>query len=379
MEKMSKKIGTRRSASENKCAAPTTIEHPYIDVAFAGGEVMPVLNIAMVGSDDLAREIAKPTDQRDVHTYVHKESGSDGPRILSLIRPAKYPERLRPFLNALSAARVGVVEVSGIDATLGEALVAFASSGLTKGIAVINPPQGEWVDEDQVKMLFKQAGLGEWIFAKGDGIGLRNMLYDLMDAISDDLKANAEAPLVIPVDQHFNVKGIGLVAIGYVQSGTVHVHDDLVLLPANGTGNAKSLQVMDDDVPAARAGDRVGLALRNAKEDHLGSGTLLVRPAVEDKKTNTSIPLAVVAHHRSKLELKRSPFQKRILAEGDVIHASVDLQFVVGRIASVDGENAVVAWENPLFIRRENPEPTLIAQLDSKPRIMGSGRLDCLE
>tara|TARA_B110000444_G_scaffold260292_1_gene306721 strand:+ start:3405 stop:4451 length:1047 start_codon:yes stop_codon:yes gene_type:complete len=348
-------------------------------VAFAGGEVMPVLNIAMVGSDDLAREIAKPTDQRDVHTYVHKESGSDGPRILSLIRPAKYPERLRPFLNALSAARVGVVEVSGIDATLGEALVAFASSGLTKGIAVINPPQGEWVDEDQVKMLFKQAGLGEWIFAKGDGIGLRNMLYDLMDAISDDLKANAEAPLVIPVDQHFNVKGIGLVAIGYVQSGTVHVHDDLVLLPANGTGNAKSLQVMDDDVPAARAGDRVGLALRNAKEDHLGSGTLLVRPAVEDKKTNTSIPLAVVAHHRSKLELKRSPFQKRILAEGDVIHASVDLQFVVGRIASVDGENAVVAWENPLFIRRENPEPTLIAQLDSKPRIMGSGRLDCLE
>ena len=32
---------------------------------------MPVLNIAMVGSDELARELAKPTDQRDVHTYVH--------------------------------------------------------------------------------------------------------------------------------------------------------------------------------------------------------------------------------------------------------------------------------------------------------------------
>ena len=136
---------------------------------------------------------------------------------------------------------------------------------------------------------------------------------------------------------------------------------------------------MDDDVQAARAGDRVGLALRNAKEDHLGSGTLLVRPAVEDKKTNTTIPLAVVAHHRSKLDLTRSPFQKRVLAEGDVIHASVDLQFVVGRVASVDGSTAIVAWENPLFIRRENPEPTLIAQLDSKPRIMGSALLECLE
>ena len=36
---------------------------------------MTVLNIAMIGSDDLAKSIAKATDQRDVHTYVHKESG----------------------------------------------------------------------------------------------------------------------------------------------------------------------------------------------------------------------------------------------------------------------------------------------------------------
>ena len=46
---------------------------------------MPVLNIAMVGSDELARELAKPTDQRDVHTYVHKESVDGQARILSLI------------------------------------------------------------------------------------------------------------------------------------------------------------------------------------------------------------------------------------------------------------------------------------------------------
>jgi len=340
---------------------------------------MPVLNIAMIGSDELAREIAKATDQRDVHTYVHKEPGQNGPRILSIIRPAKYPERLRPFLNALSAARIGLMEITEVNATLGEALVAFASANLTKGIAVINPPQGEWVDEEQVKMLFNQAGLKDWTFGSTDGIQLRDTLYQHMDDISEQLSASAEAPLVLPIDQYFNVKGIGLVAIGYVQSGTVKVHDDVVLLPANGTGNAKSLQVMDDDVPVAVAGDRVGLALRNAKEEHLGSGTLLVRPAVEDKKTNTSIPLAVVAHHRSSIKLNRSPFQKRILAEGDVVHASVDLQFVVGRIASVNGEEMQVNWESPLFIRRENPEATLLAQLDSKPRIMGNAILTHIE
>ena len=61
---------------------------------------MTVLNIAMIGSDHLAKAVAKATDQRDVHTYVHKESGSDGPRILSIIRPAKMPERLRPIFHS---------------------------------------------------------------------------------------------------------------------------------------------------------------------------------------------------------------------------------------------------------------------------------------
>ena len=88
---------------------------------------MVVLNIAVIGSDDLAKSIAKAADQRDVHTYVHKENGPDGARILSLIRPAKYPERLPPFLNALSTSQAGIVEVTAVDANLGEVLVAFAS------------------------------------------------------------------------------------------------------------------------------------------------------------------------------------------------------------------------------------------------------------
>ena len=84
-------------------------------------------------------------------------------------------------------------------------------------------------------------------------------------------------------------------------------------------------------------------------------------------------------HKRSKVELEVSPFQKRILVEGDVVHASVDLQFVVGRIQSVSGSSIEVEWESPLFIRRESPEPTVLSQLDSKPRIMGSAYLTKIE
>jgi len=335
---------------------------------------MTVLNIAMIGSDDLAKSIAKATDQRDVHTYVHKESGADGPRILSLIRPAKMPERIRPFFNSLCAARVGLLEVTGIDATFGEVLVGYSAAGITRGIYVINPAEGEWIDEDQVKAFIAQAGLSTWQQSGNDGIELRTALYGLMDEISSDLESAKQDPLVVPIDQHFNVKGIGLVAIGYVQSGSVSVHDELHLLPAEGPGTVKSLQVMDDDVEQAVAGDRVGIALRNAKEEHLTGGSLVIHPSIEDKNKGISVPLSLDEHKRSSIELSTSPFQKRILAVGDVVHASVDLQFVVGRVESMES-GLEVAWESPLFIRKENPPVVILAQLDSKPRIMGSAKL----
>ena len=174
---------------------------------------------------------------------------------------------------------------------------------------MINPPAGEWVDEDQVKMLFKQAGLADWTFEANDGTHLRERMYALMDDIQNVLDANAEAPLVLPVDQYFNVKGIGLVAIGYVQSGKVKVHDEVLLLPANGTGNAKSLQVMDDDVevatprPSGCTSQRQGRPF-DGKHHHRA-------PARGRQTCQCFHPACRGAAHRSSVQLTISPFQKR--------------------------------------------------------------------
>ena len=340
---------------------------------------MTVLNIAMFGSDELAKSIAKATDQRDVHTYVHKEYHDGVAKIISIIRPARFPERLRPLLNAISAGRVGIIEVNSVDATLGEVLVAFASSSIRLGLVVINPPSGEWVDEEIVKKMLAQAGLSKWKFVPNDGVEIRNELYQLMEEVEQELVDSAASQLVVSIDQHFNVKGIGLVAIGYVQSGSINVHDELHILPAKASGNTKSLQVMDDDVKQAISGDRVGIAIRGAKDDSLNNGSIIVKPAVDDKKTNTHIPLSVIEHKFSELSIKQSPFQKRILAEGDVIHISVDLQFTVGRVKSVNNTMVQVEWESPVYIRRENPDSAIIAQLDSKPRTIGSAVITTID
>ena len=89
------------------------------------------------------------------------------------IRPAKYPERLRPLLNSLSVSNVGIIEVTKIDATLGEVIVAFSSARINHGLVIINPPTGEWIDEETRTKLISQAGLNNWTIAVNDGIELR--------------------------------------------------------------------------------------------------------------------------------------------------------------------------------------------------------------
>ena len=319
---------------------------------------MPVLNVAFVGSEELARTLAKKGDVRDIESYVHKEVVDGQTRILSLLRPLRHPERLRPLLSVLNVAKAGIVEIAKVDAALGEVLVAFGAANIAMGHAIISPEEGDWVDPEQVRVILDQAGLAGWILHEEvpDEHTLRDSLLSTLST------GDENEPLVIPIDQHFNVKGVGLVAIGYVQAGTVSKHDEIHVLPAQENGIARSLQVMDDDVEQSIAGDRVGVALRNLREESLHRGCILT---LADENPLTS-------HNGSNFTLLRAPFQKRELNKGDIVHAAVDLQFQVGRIIQVEGDDIFVEWEQPLWIQNRGAAPVIIAQLDAgNMRIMG--------
>ena len=144
---------------------------------------VPVLNIAFVGSENLARNIAKKGDVRDIESYVFKEERDGVTQIISLLRPLKHPEKIRPLLSVLNVAKVGIIEVSKVDASLGEICVSFGCAGIKKGLIIINPESGGWVDPDQVKMIIQQSGLKDWeLFEKvPDEHKIREKLFSLIE------------------------------------------------------------------------------------------------------------------------------------------------------------------------------------------------------
>ena len=322
---------------------------------------MSVLNILFVGSDDVARSIAKKSDSRDVDNYIYKDLKEDSSfSTISILRPNNYPEKPKPFFTALTVSDFGIIEVGKVDATFGEIIVSMSCAGIKDGLIIINPSEGERVDDGQVKALLQQAGLPNWEFVENDGVIIREKLIGVLNKI----EPNDDEGFVVAVDQAFTVKGVGLVAVGHVQSGKVNKHDDIIFAGSEGNAIARSLQVMDLDVDVANLGDRVGLALRTAgafREDLLGKGSILA-----DSENRFEIQA------NSKFKLNKAAFQKNDLAVGDVVHFCSDLQFVVGRITE-NNEELKIEWDFPIVLNKSSQRNPLIIQLEAKPRIMGFG------
>ena len=322
---------------------------------------MSVLNILFVGSDEVARSIAKKSDSRDVDNYVYKDLKEDGDfSTISILRPNNYPDKPKPFFTSLTVSDFGIIEVSKIDSSFGEVIVSMASAGIEEGFVVINPSEGEWVDDSQVKTLLQQAGLSNWEFIENDGVLIREKLIEVLNQI----KPNDDEGFVVAVDQAFTVKGVGLVAVGHVQSGKINKHDNVIFAGSEGNAIARSLQVMDLDVDVANLGDRVGLALRTAgafREDLLGKGSLL---ADSDARFDVQ--------KNSEFQITKAAFQKNDLVKGDVVHFCSDLQFTVGRINQID-KRISIEWDAPIVLNKTSKRNPLIIQLEAKPRIMGVG------
>ena len=113
---------------------------------------MSVLNILFVGSEEVASSIAKKSDSRDVDNYIYKDLKSDGSfSTISILRPNNYPEKPKSFFTSLTISDFGIIEVNKVDSVFGEVVVSMASAGIENGFILINPIEGEWVDEAQVK------------------------------------------------------------------------------------------------------------------------------------------------------------------------------------------------------------------------------------
>ena len=129
---------------------------------------------------------------------------------------------------------------------------------------------------DQIAPLIKGTVLEHYEVIENDTVGLREKLLEIAVKLTAHQKAKESGSNgTVPIDHHFNVKGVGIVVLGSVAHGTIKKHDSLKVLPTTKIAQVRSIQKHDDDADIASAGDRIGLALKNIESEDLDRGDVL--------------------------------------------------------------------------------------------------------
>jgi len=287
---------------------------------------MSNLTVAVLAPPDYSKDLGKKGTSSDITFYNLKR----GDATVTFIEPTRYPEKLSSLFYAVSISDRIVLVVDAINATFGECVLMLQSAGKSQGYLILK----NYLGADQIAPLIKGTVLEHYEVIEEDIVGLREKMLEISVKQTGHQKHPVGGKGTVPVDAHFNVKGVGVVVLGFVAGGMIKKHDTLRVLPTEKTTQVRSIQKHDDDADSAIAGDRVGLALKNIESEDLDRGSVLTNdPAIKFGTTVTG-----------KAQLVK--YWPAALKEGMVLYAGHWMQFLPTRLERSVVEND---WRMPVL------------------------------
>ncbi len=169
-------------------------------------------------------------------------------------------------------------------------------------------------------------------------------------------------PMRMPVQDVYEITGIGTVPVGKVETGVLKVGQKIVVLPGRTgegiPGEIKSIEAHHESLPEAQAGENIGVNIRGIGKKDIARGDVICE---------ASSPIPIVEEFVAQIAVINHP---TVLAKGytPVFHihtAQVPCQFVE-LIAQIDPRSGEVIKEHPDFLKNGDV---------AKVRIKPQGRL----
>ncbi|MHB8584310.1 MAG: EF-Tu/IF-2/RF-3 family GTPase [Thermoplasmatota archaeon] len=312
---------------------------------------MRAVTVGLLGNLDYAQHLGKKGTESDVALYSFRE----GDDYVSVIVPIRHPEKPQPLVFTVNAAEALLFVVTGVTKELGESILAADAAGKRRAFFILQ----NFVQKEQIAPLIKGTSLENAEFWDDKPAEVRQKLAGL--AI-----APREGAVMVPVDHHFDVKGVGPVVLGFVGRGVVKKHDELRAWPTKKVAQVRSIQVHDHDVEEAHTGEHVGLALKNVLSTDLDRGQVLAPDG----------SLHVFEAGRNvKLTVNVSRFFKQGIELGKVYYLGAGWQWIPVKVKAgmgVPGSRGVLEAEPMKSVVLALDEPGILVDMDAKgQRIVG--------
>ncbi|MFX1375059.1 MAG: GTP-binding protein [Promethearchaeota archaeon] len=196
-------------------------------------------------------------------------------------------------LIKISASSVEIIDCAlividinkGPQVQTGEHIIMVESLGIKKIVVILNKIDlfsGNVEEEiEKTKNFFNSTsyGLNVPVYAVSAkiNIGFKKLKEGILDILNSiELKRDTEGDLVIPIDHHFPIKGMGAVLTGTVLCGTLKLNQNVEILPIKSSGRVKNIQIFHQNVVAAKAGDRIGINVKGIDVNKVYRGCYVI-------------------------------------------------------------------------------------------------------
>ena len=175
-----------------------------------------------------------------------------------------------------------------------------------------------------------------------------------LESVAAELPGRADGggDPVLHVDRAFTIRGAGTVVTGTLWSGSIGRGDELALLPAGRTVRVRGVQVHDESVERAAAGQRVAVNLVGVEVREVARGDVLATAALE--------PAYVVD----------AALQLRHAEHGARVHVHHGTREVPARLAQLGGRFWQLRLEQPILARRGDH---VVVRSVAPPDTLGGG------
>ncbi|MDQ6606733.1 MAG: selenocysteine-specific translation elongation factor, partial [Actinomycetota bacterium] len=208
------------------------------------------------------------------------------------------------------------------------------------------------------------------------GTGIEE-LRAALDRVAGRLPGRHAGPALarLNIDRVFTIRGAGTVVTGTLWSGAVARGDELVLLPAGRSVRVRGVQVHDQGVNRAAAGQRVAVNLSGIGVNEIARGDVLA----ETSAPGESLPGRSPLRNRSLGDLAPSylidaelEFGEREPEHGERVQVHHGTRETPARVAWLGGRFWQLRLEQPLMPQRED---RLVLRAIAPPSTLGGGRV----
>ncbi|MFW9899820.1 MAG: selenocysteine-specific translation elongation factor [Candidatus Thorarchaeota archaeon] len=302
-------------------------------------------------------------------------------------------------LIRISASSVEIIDCAllvidinkGPQIQTGEHLIMIESLKIDKIIVVLNKIDlftGKLeVEISKTRDFFNSTSFGYdvpvFAVSAKNGTGFEELKSGILEMINSlKIERHSEGDIIIPIDHHFPIKGIGVILTGTILNGTLKLNQNLEILPINSSGKVKNIQIFHQNVEIAEAGARIGINIKGLDSKKIFRGCYA-----------TNNPDAFEYCNIIEVKVLNNELFKPKISFGTQVHITIGMVTTSGNIYpyyeldrkkiqttvsnTVRGFNAIIIFKEKVLIRKKRTI-MLLSRLDLPPttlRILGSAEL----